>query len=43
MFSNFGSKDGFYNCGDYAIDLMLGAGKAKEVKIKCYEIFQLSF
>jgi len=43
VFSNFGSKDGYYNCGDCTVDLMLGAGEAKEVKIKCYEMFQLSF
>jgi len=43
VFSNFGSKDGYYNCGDCTVDLMLGAGDAREVKIKCYEMFQLSF
>ena len=43
VFSNFGIKNGFYNCRDYTVDLMLGAGEAKEVKIKCYEMFQLSF
>jgi hypothetical protein len=43
VYSNFGIKNGFYNCGDYKVDVMLGAGDAKEVKIKTYEIFQLNF
>ena len=40
--SNFGITNGFYDCRGYTVDLMLGIGEAKEVKIKTYEIFQLS-
>jgi hypothetical protein len=43
VYSNFGIKNGFYNCKDSTVDVMLGAGTAKEVKIKTYEIFQLGF
>jgi hypothetical protein len=33
VYSNFGIKNGFYNCGDYTVDLMLGAGDSKEAQI----------